>query len=211
MTQILHIDSSARRDGSVSRALSGELADGLARKFAAQVTLRDLNDGLPKIDDAWIDANFTPSVKRSDAQRDVLSPSRHLVSELEAADHIVIGLPLYNFAIPSALKMWIDQVSRPGLTFLAKPSGFIGLLEGKTAYLVVASGGTDVQGPIDFATDYLVHMMNFLGIQDVRIVSAMTMMTDPEQGLMTARQQIRDILHTGAPPQEAQFSKAAIC
>ncbi|PWE17449.1 FMN-dependent NADH-azoreductase [Marinicauda salina] len=170
--RILRVDASARVEGSVSRALSARLADRLAVPDGT-VTVRDLAaDPVPQVDAAWVEANFTPAEDRTDAQRAALAGSDALVAELQAADAIVIGVPIYNFSIPAALKAWIDQIARARLTFRYTENGPEGLLKNKTAWLVVASGGVAVDSPVDFATGYLRHVLGFVGIDDVRIVDA---------------------------------------
>lgn len=103
---ILRIDASARRTGSVSR----DLADKIIARFGDDITVttRDLANGLPLIDEEWVGANFTPADARSDDQKAKLALSDDLVAELKAADTIVIGLPIYNFGVPAALKAWVD-------------------------------------------------------------------------------------------------------
>ncbi len=172
MTRILRIDASARTEASVSRDLTARLAQRLAGEDG-HITLRDVGVTPPRfVDEAWVGANFTAPEDRSEAQRDELASSEALVEELEAADHIVIGAPIYNFSVPAALKAWIDQVARARRTFVYTEDGPEGLLKGKTAWLVVASGGTPVDSEIDFATPYLRHVMGFLGITDVRVIDA---------------------------------------
>ncbi|WP_415402171.1 FMN-dependent NADH-azoreductase [Tateyamaria sp. SN3-11] len=186
--------TSARRKNSVSHALSQELVDGLCAQHGATFTKRDLADGIPPMNDTWVEANFTTEAERTEAQRRALAPSRKLVCEIEEADHIVIGTPIYNFSVPGSLKCWIDQVVRPGLTFMTQGDRFLGLLEGKTAHIVLVSGGTEVRGPIDYGTDYLIHVLNFIGIADVNVVAADTLLADPDTAIKTARNQIKAIL-----------------
>jgi FMN-dependent NADH-azoreductase len=122
MTQhILRIDASARRSGSVSR----DLADRIVARIGAgaTVTTRDLADGVPLIDEAWIGSAYTPPADRTAEQRERLALSDTLVAELQAADTLVIGLPIYNFGVPAAFKAWIDQVARAGVTFEYSPQG----------------------------------------------------------------------------------------
>jgi FMN-dependent NADH-azoreductase len=172
--QILRVDSSARRDGSVTRRLADKLVERLtADGGETRVQSRDLAYAAPPlVDAAWVDANFTPPEQRSEAQRAALAESDRLVAELQNADVLVIGLPVYNFGIPASLKAWVDMVARARLTFRYTENGPVGLLQGKRAYLVVASGGTAVGGELDFATGYLRHVLGFLGIEDVEIVAA---------------------------------------
>lgn len=169
MTKVLRIDASMRRDGSTTRALTDR---AIARLEGAEVTTRDLAEGLPLIDEAWIGANFTPEAERTDEQRQALVLSDQLIAEIKAADVIVIGVPVYNFGVPAALKAWVDQIARARVTFRYTESGPVGLLEGKRAILVAASGGTEIDSAIDFATPYLRHVLGFVGIHDVTVISA---------------------------------------
>ena len=187
MTQtILRIDASARRTGSISRTLTDRLVDRFAAEGDVTVVTRDLAAGLPQIDEDWIGANFTPDADRSDAQRDTLALSDELVAELQAADTILIGLPIYNFGVPAALKAWIDLVARAGVTFRYTADGPQGLLEGKRAIISVASGGTEVGSDIDFATGHLTHVLGFLGITDVQLIRADRTAIDMEGAVRAA-------------------------
>jgi len=115
---VLEVSASGRKRGSVSRTLSKELIDALAaRNGAVSLTRRDLADGIPLLDERWIEANFTPEEERADGQRETLALSDALVAELQAASVIVIGVPVYNFGIPAALKAWVDMIARARLTF----------------------------------------------------------------------------------------------
>ncbi len=175
---ILRIDSSAKLEGSHSRGLIDRLLQDLGPD--GRVVNRDLVDPIPQIDAAWIAANTTPEEERTDAHRKTLALSDTLVSELEAADLIVIGLPVYNFGVPASLKAWIDQVCRARRTFRYSPDGPIGLLEGKRAIVVYAAGGTAMGSDIDFASGYLRHVLGFIGIKDVTFVDAGRHMADAE-------------------------------
>ncbi|KIC15411.1 FMN-dependent NADH-azoreductase [Leisingera sp. ANG-Vp] len=184
---VLHIDSSARAEGSVTRSLSAQI---VSRLGAANVIRRDLASPLPLLDGAWVGANFTPADQRSDEQKQLLALSDSLVEELKQADTIVIGSPIYNFSVPSTLKAWIDLVARVGVTFRYEETGPIGLLEGKRAIIAVASGGTQAGSDIDFATTYLRHVLGFIGITDVEVVAADAMSIDADGALAKAQGQI---------------------
>ena len=187
---ILHVDASARRQGSTTRDLSQRIVQHLNPDH---IIRRDLASPLPLLTEDWIGANFTPEDQRDDTQRQHLSLSDELVAELQKADTIVIGLPIYNFSVPAAFKAWIDLVARAGLTFSYTENGPKGLLEGKRAILAVASGGTAVGSEIDFATDYVRHVLGFIGIQDVQIVAADAMATDAEATLALAHDAINEL------------------
>ncbi|MEQ8367502.1 MAG: NAD(P)H-dependent oxidoreductase, partial [Roseicyclus sp.] len=135
-------------------------------------------------------ANFTPADARSDDQKAKLALSDDLVAELKAADTIVIGLPIYNFGVPAALKAWVDQVARAGVTFQYSEYGPKGLLDGKRAIVVVASGGTEAGSDIDFATGYIRHVLAFIGITEVDFVAADRMMIDADATLKSANAQV---------------------
>ena len=187
MTQtVLHIDSSARLGGSTTRLLSAKIAD----KFAGPVIRRDLTKAVPQIDETWVNANFTPADQRTDAQKDALTLSDDLIAEIKAADVLVIGVPIYNFGVPAALKAWVDQIARAGVTFKYTENGPQGLLEGKRAILAIASGGTAAESEIDFATGYMRHIMGFIGVTDVEIVTADRQMVDAEAAQAKAAAQV---------------------
>ncbi len=174
---VLHIDASARHEGSVTRELS---ALTVARLNADTVLYRDLASALPQIDETWVNANFTPADQRDALQRDTLTLSDQLVDELRRADAIVIGTPVYNFSVPTSLRAWIDQVARVGETFRYTSEGPQGLLTDKRAVVVIASGGTAVGSEIDFASGYLRHMLGFMGVTDVELIAADRIGVDAE-------------------------------
>ena len=170
--RILRIDASARKIGSVTRSLADETIDRLAEIGSVDLTTRDVAAGLPFVDEDWVSANFTRVDDRTDAQKAKLALSDNLVDELKNADTLVIASPIYNFGIPATLKSWIDLICRAGLTFRYTENGPVGLLEGKRAIILIASGGTAIGSPIDFATPYLTQAMSFIGITDVTFIAA---------------------------------------
>ena len=171
--QILELSSSGRQEGSITRQLSAELIAALEdRHGTIDITRRDLAAGVPFVNEAWIEANFTPDEERTTKHQETLAYSNELVEELKNADTLVIGVPIYNFSIAATLKAWIDMIARARLTFRYTDNGPVGLLEGKKAYLVVATGGVPVGSAMDFATPYLRHALSFVGITDVEIVAA---------------------------------------
>ena len=177
---ILRLDASMRREGSVSRRLLDRLVTKLTgENGAVRIVRRDLAEGAPGlVSEAWIDANFTPADERTAEQQAVLAESDMLVEELKSADILAVGVPIYNFGVPAALKAWVDMVARARLTFNYTENGPVGLLEGKKAYLVVASGGTESGSAIDFATGYMKHVLGFIGIHDVEVITADRLMAD---------------------------------
>lgn len=187
MTPILRIDASARVTDSVSRTLTTQIIDRLAPEVT---TVRDLTTAIPQLDEAWITASHTPADQRSAQHRAALSLSDTLVAEVMAADTLVIGLPIYNFGVPAALKAWVDQIARVGVTFQYTPTGAKGLLTDKRAIIAVASGGTEAGSDIDFATGYMRHVLGFVGITDVAFVTADRLAIDPDASHKVARAQI---------------------
>ncbi|WP_306151707.1 FMN-dependent NADH-azoreductase [Roseovarius sp. MMSF_3281] len=191
MTTLLRIDSSARTQGSVTRDLTARITKAYPD---AKVIHRDLaQTPVPQITESWVTANFTPPEDRTAAQVETLAFSEELLAELEAADTIVIGLPVYNFAPAAALKAWIDNVARVGRSFRYTAEGPEGLLKGKRAILAMASGGTGVGSEIDFATTYMRFILGFIGITDVTVVAADQMAMDAESSLSRANDQIAQL------------------
>ena len=187
MTNILHINSSARHGASNSRKLSAELVKKLEHaNYGAKIVSRDVASGVEFVDEAWVGANITPADKRSAEQKARLANSDMLVTELQVATHIVIAAPIYNFGIPAALKAWIDQICRAGATFQYGPTGPVGLLKDKKAYLVITSGGVEIQGPVDYATNYLKFLLGFIGITDVTVIAANQLNMNEAKGLQEA-------------------------
>ncbi|WP_112321289.1 FMN-dependent NADH-azoreductase [Oceanibium sediminis] len=179
----LLIQSSARKPGSVTRKLASDLAAALG----APVTERDVSAGLPLIDEAWIAA------RDAGAENGAHDLSDELIAELRDHDTLIIAVPVYNFAIPASLKAWIDQIARAGETFRYTENGPEGLLKGKTAYLVIASGGTPVDSGWDYATPYLRHVLGFIGITDVHVVAADSLGNNADKVLDAAEARIAQL------------------
>ncbi|MEO1746336.1 MAG: NAD(P)H-dependent oxidoreductase [Pseudomonadota bacterium] len=193
MANILSVQSSARVEGSHSRALSAKLIDKLSTVGEHTVTHRDLNKHLPLLNEQWLGANWTPAGERSAEQNETLQLSSTLIEEVKAADVLVIGVPIYNFAVPGALKAWIDLIARAGETFQYSEQGPKGLLEGKKAYVVVASGGVPIDSPVDFATPYMRQILNFIGITDITVIGADGLVMNEEAGLKKASDAIAQL------------------
>ena len=187
---IFHLDASARTEGSVTRRLSQQLVDALSTADS-RIVKRDIGLApLPLLTEAWVGANFTPDEARTEEQRQILALSDTLIAELEAADTLVLGVPIYNFGVPAGFKAWIDLVARARKTFKYTDTGPVGLLEGKKAYVAIASGGTESGSAIDFATPYVKHVLGFLGIHDVEIVAADQLMAAGDDKVAAAQEKI---------------------
>ena len=204
---ILRLDASARTEGSVSRDLADRLVSGLAAATNAKVVRREIGQGLPAIDGGWIAANFTDPDARTDEHKAMLALSDELVEELRAADTLVLALPIYNFGVPAAVKNWVDHIARARVTFRYSEAGPVGLLTGKKAYVVVASGGTQVGSAIDFATPYLRHVLGFVGIDDVTVIAADRLSLGAEESVAKAKAEIEAAV--GAAKDEAAGRRAA--
>ncbi len=192
MNNILHIDASGRKTASVSRRLSNEIVQEISNDQST-VVYRDVSQGLPFVDEMMIGAYFTQSDERSEEQHQAISISDTIVEELKAADSVIIGLPIYNFSMPAGFKAWSDLAARVGETFNYTENGPVGLLEGKKAYAVVASGGTKVGSEIDFLTPWLRHFLGFIGINDVKIVQAEALNQNGDKAIEEARASIASI------------------
>ena len=195
--RVLEVAASGRSKDSVSRMLSADLVGALeTRHGSIELTRRDLSQGLPFVDEAWINANFTAPEDRNTEQRIALAGSDELVAEIQSADTIVIGAPIYNFGIPAALKAWIDMIARAQLTFRYTENGPEGLLQGKKAYVVIASGGVPVDSPMDFATPYLRQALAFVGITEVEVIAAEQLNSKTKESIDAARVRIAELVHT---------------
>ncbi|MGR3483972.1 MAG: FMN-dependent NADH-azoreductase [Paracoccaceae bacterium] len=184
----LVIDASARADASVSRKITA----AIAQRLGGPVVHRDLAATVPPlVTEPMIGAYFTPAPDRSAAQSELIAASDEIVAELRAADTVVIGLPIYNFGVPAALKAWADLAGRVGETFRYTETGPVGLLRGKRAILAVASGGTQVDSPIDFATPWMRQFLGFIGITDVTVIAADALGAQAEAKIAEALEEAR--------------------
>ncbi len=177
MATLLHIDSSPL-DSSISRELTREYAAAWKSKNpGGSVINRDLAAEPAKpIDQAWVGAAYTPEEAHTPEQKQILAFSETLIAELQQADEIVIGAAMHNFSIPSVLKLWIDQIARRGKTFSYGANGPEGLLKGKKATILIATGGVYSDGtpgaPMNFVEPYLRAVLGFLGVTDVKFITA---------------------------------------
>jgi len=197
---VLMVNASGRQTDSVTRRFAKEMLDEFHNQYT-QVNVQDRDvatAGLPFIDEQWINANFTPEGDRSDEDKASLTDSNALVKELQQSDVILIAAPIYNFTIPASLKAWFDLIARVGLTFEYTANGPVGMLHDKKAYLVLASGGTQIGSDIDFASSYLRHILSFIGIDDVSIISAECFDQDDVQATQNIRTQISELAQRAA-------------
>ena len=198
MANVLVIESSARQQGSVSRQLTEQfIANWQAAHPADQIKVRDLAvDQVPHLDANLLGGWMTPAAQQSEAEQAALARSNllggwmkpaeqrssdeqaslarsnELTDELLAADVLVMAAPMYNFAIPSTLKAWLDHVLRAGVTFKYTETGPQGLLSGKRAFVLTARGGIYAGGSQDHQEPYLRQALAFVGIHDVSFIHA---------------------------------------
>ncbi len=174
MTQLLVVETSPRGQQSVSRLMTQRFLTAWRTAHpGGHIVHRDLVDsGLSFVTAPWLQAYFTPPADQSQAMKEELRLSDELVAELLAAEHLVISTPVYNYNVPASLKAWVDHIVRKGATL-----GFDGrgLVKGKKATLLIASGGVYTEGsPIrdrDIATQYLRLILGVIGIEDVTVVA----------------------------------------
>ncbi len=175
MPRLLVVETSPRGDFSISRGLTRRfVAEWRAAHPDGQVVERDLmKTELSFVNAPWLQAYFTPPERHSADMKAVLRLSDELVAEVLGADHLVIATPVYNYNVPAALKAWVDHVVRKGQTL---GNDGVGLVTGKKATVLLASGGVYTQGsPIrdrDIATQYLRLILNVIGITDVTFIAA---------------------------------------
>ena len=187
------IDSSARKDGSTSRALAKKLLDKI-KKPEDEVIYRDLDDEMVFVSGLTESGMKIEEKDRNENHKKMFELSDKLVSELKESDIIIISAPIYNYGPPATLKAWADLAARVGETFRFKPDGRSeGLLSNKRAFLVITSGGTKLNSNEDFLTPWLKFILNFFGIEKVDVVSADQMALDYEKSIKDAEAQIENI------------------
>lgn len=174
MSHTLLVTSSPRGADSLSTRFATEIAEGIRARSGGSLTVRDLAaNPPPHITPAYIQGRITSPAERTPEQIEAVKVAQELVDELKVADVIVLGSGMINFGLPSQLKAWFDHVTWPGVTFSYGNTGPKGLLTGKKVYLVTATGGVFSEGawaPYDFQTNYLLHLLGFIGLTDVEVV-----------------------------------------
>lgn len=174
MRTLLQLESSLYSSQGQSSRLAGEfVAAWLRRHPEDRVLRRDLaRQPVPHLDAETFRAFGTAAESRTPAQRAAVAASDALIAELQAADVLVLGVPMYNFGVPSTLKAYFDHVARAGVTFRYTASGPEGLLKNKKAYVFATRGGRYRGTPRDTQSDYLRQFLGFLGISDIEFVYA---------------------------------------
>ncbi len=187
--KILQINSSVQTETSVSRKLVAQLTEKLLGENDTLV-LRNLSEGIPLLTQDMINSFFTPPADRSAEQQQAIAVSDALVAEIQEADTLILGSPIYNFGVPGVLKAYFDLIARVGVTFKYTDEGPKGLLEGKKAYVVIASGGTPLGSAADFASGHIKQFLTFIGISDIQFIDASQLMSGAEAVIAKATDQV---------------------
>ncbi len=170
---ILQINASARQGANSTRLADSIVARLRSAHPAAGLVVRDLaRNPHPVLDEAALGALFTPADQRTPEQAARVALDDALIAEVQAADAIVLGVPMYNFGVPVQFKSWVDAIARAGVTFRYTEKGPEGLLKGKTVYIGLARGGRYRDTPADSQVPYLKTVLGFLGLTDVRFIYA---------------------------------------
>jgi FMN-dependent NADH-azoreductase len=178
MSTLLKVDSSPLYERSVSRQLTAAFTNKWTSAHPEGTVIdRDLNaTDIPTLTGAWVGAAYTPEQSRTPEQKKALELSDTFIAELQRADEYVFGVPMHNFSVPSPLKLWIDQIARVGKTFSYGDGAPKGLLTGKKATIIIATGGKyDAQTQLasfNFVEPYLRSFFAFLGVTDVTFITA---------------------------------------
>ena len=192
--KIYQIDSSARKEGSTSRALAKKLLNKI-KKPEDKVIYRDLNDEMVFVSGLTESGMNIDEKDQNENHKKMFELSNQLVKELKESDIIIISAPIYNYGPPATLKAWSDLAARVGETFKFKPNGRReGLLKNKRAYLVITSGGTKLNSKEDFLTPWLKFILNFFGIDKIETINADQMALDYEKSIKEAESQIDKII-----------------
>ena len=177
MKTILHLTSSPRQEASISIKLGQAIVSQLQQQYPGS-TVKEVNliqENFPHLDAPHLQSFFTPKESLTAADQEAIRYSNQAIGQLMEADFIVIGAPLYNFSIHSALKAWIDHIARAGITFRYSEQGPEGLVKGKKVYIAMASGAVYSEGtyqPYDFVVPYLKAVLGFLGMTDMTVYRA---------------------------------------
>lgn len=196
MSTLLQINSSIFGDHGNSSTLSNEFVEGwIAKHPEGKIIVRDLaKNPVPHLDAERVTAFFTPADKRSAEQQSLVDYSDALIAELSSADVVVIGVPLYNFGVPSTLKAYFDQLARAGITFKYTETGPVGLLADKPVHIIAARGGFHHGTASDTQTGFLTTFLNFIGLKSIHYIYAegLNISAEKDKSLAHAREEIVD-------------------
>jgi FMN-dependent NADH-azoreductase len=183
MTTLLQINASIHNDSGQSSRLANQFVETFRARYPhAKVLIRDVAaaEPVPHLTGERFGAFITKPEERSTAQHAVVAYSDALIEEIKQADVVVIGLPMYNFGLPSQLKAYFDHIARAGVTFAYTEKGPVGQLTGKKVYVFAARGGQYSGTPMDTQTGYVRDFLAFLGMTDVQFVYAEGLAISPQ-------------------------------
>ncbi len=171
---ILHIESSIFAENGISSQLGRTLVEKLKQTTAGtKIKSRHFAaEPVPHFDGSVLNALMTEPSQRSEEQKSKVAYADQQISDVQWADTLVIGMPMYNFSVPSMLKSWFDFIARAGVTFRYTDQGPVGLLEGKKAYVIATRGGIYKDTPADSQTPFVETFLNFIGIKDIEFIYA---------------------------------------
>ena len=193
MKKVLVLNSSLNGENGNSTKLTNTFVSQLTEQDQVAITVRDLSsDAIDHLTQTEMAAWMTDVNERSDEQKALAAISDELIGELNDNDLIVIGMPMYNFGIPSTFKTWIDRIAHAGITFKYTEQGAVGLLENKKVVVLAARGGVYQGSDIDTQTKYLKDVLGFVGMTDVDFIYAEGLaMPGAEQSLEAAQENIK--------------------
>lgn len=199
MSNILALKTSILGENSVSSLLVDEfIAQWQAKDSDTQVVTRDLGESpIPHLDVATLGAWMTDADQRTPEQQEKAALSEQLIAEVNDADLIVVGVPMYNLNVPSNLKSWVDQIARAGVTFRYTPEGPVGLIKDKRVLLLLSRGGQYKGTSFDTQLPYLNNLFAFLGLEDITAIHAegINMGEDiKEQAIADAKKELTDFI-----------------
>lgn len=197
MATLLHVKSSIfGEEGKSSQLATDFIGQWISLNPQGEVIVRDLvEEPLPLLDGFVVGALMMPEAERSAAQQAVVNQSDQLISEIKRADQIVMGVPMYNFAVPAQMKVYFDLLARAGVTFRYTENGPVGLMEDKPVYLFATRGGLYKDSGIDFQIPFVKQFLSFIGLQSIEVIYAegLSMEGVAESSLINAKAQISAI------------------
>ena len=197
METLLHVKSSLfGEEGKSSQLATDFIEQWRSLNPQGEVIVRDLvEEPLPLLDGFVVGALMMPEAERSAAQQAVVNQSDQLIYEIKRADQIVMGVPMYNFAVPAQMKVYFDLLARAGVTFRYTENGPVGLMEDKPVYLFATRGGLYKDSGIDFQIPFVKQFLSFIGLQSIEVIYAegLSMEGVAESSLINAKAQISAI------------------
>ena len=190
---ILRIDASMRLEGSISRLLADITISNLSKNLPeVSVISRDLRLGVGHVSSLWREASIETLSSRSPEDRAILAQSEAMVEEVNRADIIVMAVPIYNFCIPAALKAWVDMICRNNVDGAAasfKPQP----IQTKQALIILTSNHTLAGSKDDFASNFLHHILSFIGCSEIHQIDATGLADNKANVLASAHQKVQSI------------------